>query len=139
MTDSIYPGLDLGLEIRSVHHQRLGETVLLWGGDSLDAFAVCHLGEDTEAGAGSCYVKFAVARPGPGAERVFDLVLDACETLAHQHGLGRMEAGVNLNRSRAYRTMLGRGFRAVMYGVAMHRNDSPAYNRPDVYIADDLR
>ena len=53
--------------------------------------------------------------------------------------LERMEAGVNLNRGQAYRSMLRRGFRTDGQGVAMHRPDSPAYNRPDVYIVDDWR
>jgi predicted N-acetyltransferase YhbS len=42
LTDSLYDGLDVTSEIRSVGDQNLGETVLLWGGDSLEAFAVCH-------------------------------------------------------------------------------------------------
>ena len=65
--------------------------------------------------------------------------MDACETFAAERGLRRIEAGVNLNRSDAYRQMLQRGFRTAMQGVAMHRPDSPAYNRTDVYIIDDLR
>ncbi|WP_167470569.1 hypothetical protein [Mycobacterium innocens] len=51
----------------------------------------------------------------------------------------RVEAGVNLNRGRAYRSMLRRGFTAESYGVSMHRPDAPAYNRPDTYVVDDLR
>ncbi|MEB3022107.1 GNAT family N-acetyltransferase [[Mycobacterium] crassicus] len=139
LTDSIYDGLDVGSDIRSVHEQQLGETILLWGGTSLDGFAVCHLGAGTEAGVQICYVKFAAARPGPGAERVFGRILAACEALAAQHALQRVEAGVNVGRSQAYRTMLDWGFRADSYGVSMHRPDSPAYNLRDVYIVDDLR
>jgi hypothetical protein len=54
-------------------------------------------------------------------------------------GLDRMEAGVNLNRSQAYRQMLARGFRTDIQGVAMHRPDLPAYNRADVLLVDDWR
>jgi predicted N-acetyltransferase YhbS len=139
LTSAIYDGLDVSAEIRSVHEEQLGETVLLWSGVSLDAFAVCHLGENTEAGAHTCYVKFAAARPGADAERVFTHLLAACEALAAQLGLRRLEAGVNVGRSRAYRCMLDSGFRADTYGVAMHRPDSPAYSRPDAYVVDDLR
>jgi RimJ/RimL family protein N-acetyltransferase len=139
LTDSIYEGLDVISEIRSVKDQKLGETLLLWGGDSLDAFAVCHCGEGTEAGRDTCFVKFAAVRPGPGAEDTFECLLDACETFAAERGLKRMEAGVNLNRSQAYRQMLRRGFRTDIQGVAMHRPDSPAYNRPDVFVVDDWR
>jgi hypothetical protein len=139
LTDSIYEGLDVTPEIRSVRAQSLGETILMWGGGLLDAFAVCHCGEGTEAGKNTCYVKFAAVRPGPGAENNFDRLLDACEALAAERGLQRMEAGVNLSRSGAYRRMLQRGFRTEIQGVAMHRPDSAAYNRSDVYLVDDWR
>lgn len=139
LTGSIYEGLDLTCEIRSVKDQNLGETVLVWGGDLLDAFAVCHGGEGTEAGRNTCFIKFAAARPGPGAENRFEHLLDASEALAAERGWQRMEAGVNLNRSQAYRQMLRRGFRTDIQGVAMHKPDSPAYNRPDAFVVDDWR
>jgi len=139
LTDSIYEGLDVSSEIRAVKEQSLGETLLLWGGDWLDAFAICHCGESTEAGRDTCFIKFAAVRPGPGADRAFESLLDGCEALAAKRGFGRLEAGVNLNRSQAYRQMLQRGFRTDIQGVAMHRPDSPAYNRPDVFVVDDWR
>lgn len=139
LTGSIYEGLDVTSEIQSVKEQNLGETVLMWGGDSLDAFAVCHAGEGSEAGRNTCYIKFAAVRPGPGAENKFEHLLDACEALAAERGLERLEAGVNLNRSQAYRQMLRRGFRTNVQGVAMHKPDSPAYSRPDVFVVDDWR
>ena len=126
-------------EIRSVKEQNLGETVLLWGGDSLDAFAVCHCGEGSEAGRNTCFIKFAAVRPGSDAENQFEHLLDVCEALAAERGLQRMEAGVNLNRSQAYRQMLRRGFRTDIQGVAMHKPDSHAYNRPDAFVVDDWR
>ncbi|VBA46008.1 hypothetical protein LAUMK191_00505 [Mycobacterium attenuatum] len=138
LTDEVYDGLDVSGEIRSVDTQQLGETVLLCSGDSLDAFAICHLGAGTEAGADACYIKFAAVSPRT-AEHVFGQLLDACETLAGQHGMRRVEAGVNLSRSLAYRSMLRHGFTAQSYGVSMHRPDAPAYNRPDTYVIDDLR
>lgn len=139
LTDSIYEGLDVTSEIRSVADQNLGDTILLWGGDSPDGFAVCHGGEGTEAGRNKCYIKFAAVRPGPGAERAFEHLLDGCEAFAAERGLERVEAGVNMSRSQAYRHMLQRGFRTDSQGVAMHRPDSPAYNRPDVFVMDDWR
>ena len=139
LTDSIFEGLDVSGEIRSVRDQQLGETVLLWDGDTLDAFAVCHCGEGTEAGSGSCYMKFAAVKPGTKADTIFEQLLNACETLAAEKGLEKVEAGVNLGRSGAYRRMLEQGFRTQIQGVAMHRDDLPGYNRPDVYIVDDWR
>ena len=139
LTNSIYDGLDVTREIRAAADQALGETLVIWDGDALDAFAVCHCGEGTEAGAGACYIKFAAVKPGSKAEKTFERLLDACEALASARGLQRVVAGANLNRSRAYRALLARGYRADAQGVAMHRPDSPAYNRPDVFIVDDWR
>ena len=139
LTDAIYAGLDLAGEIRAVQAQGLGETVLLDGDGRLDGFAVCHCGPGTEAGGGTCYVKFGAARPGPGAGATFERLLDACEALASARGLSRLVAGVNTARRDAYRRMLARGFRADLVGVAMERPDEPGYNRPDVYAMDDWR
>src|SRR5581483_3409468 len=49
LSDAIYSGLDLTSEIRAVKDRNLGDTLLVWSGSSLDAFAVCHCGEGTEA------------------------------------------------------------------------------------------
>lgn len=136
---SIYEGLDLAVEIQSVFSQNLGDTLLLWGGDRLDAFAICHCGEGTEAGRDTCYVKFAAVRPGAAAAKTFGVLLNACEALATERGLGRLEAGVNMARSEAYRYMLSQGFRTDFQGVVMHRPNLPAYNREDVFVVDDLR
>jgi hypothetical protein len=139
LTDSIYEGLDVTPEIHAVGGQNLGETLLLWDGDSLDAFAVCHCGEGTDAGRDTCYVKFAAVKPGTDSDNAFERLLDACESLATERGLVRLEAGVNLNRSKAYRQMLRRGFRTDIQGVAMHRPDTPAYNHLDIFVIDDWR
>lgn len=138
LTGTIYKGLDVTLEIRAAADQSLGET-LLWGGNALDALAVCHCGEGSEAGRDTCYVKFAAVRPTPNAGRAFERLLDGCEALAKERGLARVEAGTNLSRREAYRRMLERGFRTAIQGVAMHRPDSPGYNRPDVIAIDDWR
>ena len=139
LTDAIYDGLDLAGEIGSVQAQGLGETVLLDGGGRLDGFAVCHCGPGTEAGSGTCYVKFGAARPGPGAAEAFERLLEACEALAAFRGLSRIVAGVNTARGDAYRRMLARGYRADLVGVAMERPEEPGYNRADVYVMDDWR
>src|SRR5260221_12356932 len=52
VTDTLYPGLDLSEEIRTVHAQDLGDTVLINGPDGLTTFAVCHYGPRSEAGPG---------------------------------------------------------------------------------------
>ncbi|MGH3803675.1 MAG: hypothetical protein ACRDTD_26805, partial [Pseudonocardiaceae bacterium] len=116
-----------------------GDTVLLAGDRGLDGLAVCHLGAGSEAGDGVCYLKFGAVRPGPGAADRFERLLDACEGLAGERGLGRLEAGVNLARADAYARMIARGFRTGLQGVAMHRPSEAGYSRPDAYVIDDWR
>ena len=138
-TDTIYEGLDVGLEVRSVAHEALGETVLLWDEGRLAGLAVCHCGPGTEAGSGACYIKFAAVRRSPTASQDFDRLLDACEALAAQKSLSILVAGINTARHEAYRQMLARGFRTNHQGVVMQRGNEPGYNRPGVYLIDDWR
>ena len=106
LTNSIYEGLDVEREIRAVDQQRLGDTVLTWGGGELAGFAVCHAGAGTEAGSGKCYIKFGAVRSGPNAAQEFRRLLDACREFARSRGAGTLVAGVNLARLDAYREML---------------------------------
>ena len=139
LTDAVYEGLNVSGEIRAVATQNLGDTVLLWDDARLVGLAVCHCGPDTEAGSGTCYVKFGAVRPSPTAAQNFDRLLDACEELAAGRGLSRLVAGVNTGRHEAYSRMLERDFRTDFQGVAMHRPNEPGYNRADVYLIDDWR
>jgi predicted N-acetyltransferase YhbS len=139
LTGAIYEGLDLEREIGAVDVQGLGDTVLLRNRAGLAGFAVCHCGPGSEAGSGTCYVKFGAARPGPAAGEAFEQLLDACEALAAARGLSRLVAGVNMARHDAYRRMLARGFRTEILGVVLQRDNEIGYNRPDVYALDDWR
>lgn len=138
LTGSIFGGLDLTHEIQTADAQRLGDTVLLDGGQLLDGFAVCHCGAG-EAGSGVCYIKFGAVRPGPQAGQRFNALLDACETLAATRGFERVVAGVNTARHEAYREILGRGYRTWLEGVIMQRPNEHGYCRPGAYVIDDLR
>jgi N-acetylglutamate synthase-like GNAT family acetyltransferase len=139
LTDAIYEGLNVENEIRAVANQNLGDTILLWDNSKLVGFAVCHTGAGTEAGSGTCYIKFAAARPGKNAELNFNRLLDICEEMAAAENLTRFAAGVNMGRIEAYRQMLRHGFRTDMQGVAMDKPNEAGYNRPDVYLIDDWR
>jgi GNAT superfamily N-acetyltransferase len=140
VTDKIFDGLDVSLEIRSVADQYLGDTILLWDGPKLAAFAVCHVGPGTEAGSGTCYVKFAAVRPGSNSGRNFHRLLQAVEACARWSGAEKITAGVNLARREAFQTMIARGFRIQSQGVAMETGDaSSGYNRAGMYILDDWR
>jgi GNAT superfamily N-acetyltransferase len=139
LTGTIYEGLDVAHEIRSVAEQKLGDTVLLWSKSKLTGLAVCHSGAGTEAGSGVCYVKFGAIRPSADAEQDFNRLLDACEELASSQNVSRLAAGVNTARHKAYRQMLARGFRTDFLGVAMEKPNEPGYNRPDIFLIDDWR
>jgi len=131
--------LDLEREIMAVRNQRLGDTVLLWEGDTLVGVAVCHCGPGTEAGRDTCYIKFGAVRRGSGAENLFDKLLNGCEELAAMHGMTTVTAGVNSACHNAYRRMIVRGFRIDFQGVMMLRPNEPSFDRPDCYVMCDLR
>jgi GNAT superfamily N-acetyltransferase len=140
LTGAIFEGLDVSREIRAVADQSLGETVLVWDGANLAAFAVSHLGAGTEAGSGVCYAKFAAVRPGPRAQDNFLRLLHGVEFLAQSRGANKITAGVNLARREAFQALFGCGYRTKMQGLAMETGDaSSGYNRADVYILDDWR
>jgi GNAT superfamily N-acetyltransferase len=139
LTEAISPGLDVQGEIRAVHDQRIGETVLLRDGRELVAFAICHHGAGSEAGSGATFIKFGAARPGPKAARHFERLVAACEAFARIRGSKQLVAGINAARSEAHRIMRQLGFETTLEGVAMHRPDAPGHNRPDCFIIDDWR
>jgi hypothetical protein len=80
-----------------------------------------------------------LARPGPGAERRFGALLDACEALAVDHQADHVELGVNAGRHEAYAAVMARGYRAGLVGVSMHRANDEGYSRPGTWLIDDWR
>jgi GNAT superfamily N-acetyltransferase len=139
VTNTLYPGLDLAEEIRAVDDQGLGDTLLVAGADGIAGFAVCHYGPRSEAGAGTCFIKFGAVRDTPSAEKDYLRLLDACGSLAVAVGMGRVLAGANMARYEAYSHLVDRGFRTEIQGVAMNRKNDAGYCRPGVYIIDDWR
>jgi GNAT superfamily N-acetyltransferase len=139
VAETLYAGLDLSGEIGATQAQGLGDIVLVEGADSVVAFAVCHYGPRSEAGADTCFIKFGAVRDGPAAEHNYLRLLDACEALAVAACTSNLLAGANMARHEAYRHLVARGFRTVLQGVAMHRQNDPGYCRPGVYIIDDWR
>lgn len=139
LTDAVFEGLDLRREVAAVDTQGLGDTVLVPGDSGFDAVALCHCGPGSEAGDDICLIKFGAARPGPGAAARFERLLDACERLAAERGLGRLDAGMNLGRPDAYQRMIDRGFRIGLQGVTMHRPNESGYSHPGAYVIDDWR
>lgn len=139
LTATAFDGLNLEREIRAVENQNLGEVVLLDDSAGLAGMAVCHLGAGTEAGSRNCYVKFGMARPGPGAQQRFEELLKACETLAVDSEADHVELGMNTGRHEAYAAVLARGYRARLVGVTMHRANDEGYSRPGTWLIDDWR
>ena len=139
VTNTLYPGLDLSEEIRAADDQGLGDTVLVEGADGIAAFAVCHYGPRSEAGAGTCFIKFGAVRNTPAAEKDYLRLLDACGSLAATVRMGKVLAGVNMARHEAYGHLVNRGFRTEIQGVSMHRKNDAGYCRPGLYIIDDWR
>jgi hypothetical protein len=136
ITETLCPGLDLRQEIRTVHAQDLGDTLML---PDATGFAICHYGPRSEAGTGTCFIKFGAVRDGPAAETNYARLLDACEALAVANRLPSLLAGVNTARIEAYRHLIARGFRSSIQGIAMHRDNDACYCRPGVFIIDDWR
>ena len=139
VTETIYPGLDLSGEIATVDAQGLGDTVLLAGTGGLAAFAICHYGPRSEAGADLCFIKFGAVRATTTAEQDFGRLVDACEALALSVGMPALLAGANLARHEAYQYLVARGFRTALQGVHMHQRNEPGYCRPGIYVIDDWR
>jgi GNAT superfamily N-acetyltransferase len=139
LTNAVYDGLDVTREVEAADRQRLGDTLLLWEDERLAGVAVCHYGAGSEAGSGTCYVKFGAARPGAGASERFGRLLDACEALAVSQAAARLLAGVNTARHEAYEHLFAYGFRTEFQGVAMQRGNDAGYNRPGIFLIDDWR
>jgi hypothetical protein len=139
VADEIFPGLNLDTEIRSVLDQNLGDTILIRDNGTISGLAIIHLGKGSEAGTANAYIKFGAVRPGEGAEKRFDCLLAASESLAAQRNSPKITAGVNTARHPAYRQMLARGYRTAFTGVAMLRPNSPGFNRLDCFVIDDWR
>ena len=135
-TDAIYDGLEVSMEIRSVAAQKLWETILLWDEGKLAGLAICHCGQETEAGSGNCYIKFGAVLPGHRAGKNFACLIEACENMAKEKDLTKLVAGVNTARQETYKIMLNNNFKVSRYGIAMQRPNESDYNRPDSYIID---
>lgn len=140
ITEALYPGLDLGAEIRTATARRLGDTLLLSdGAGRIAGFAVCHWGPRSEAGEGCCYIKFGAVRPGSSAADHFAQLLESGRALASSVGMPNLLVGVNLAREDAYGHMKSSGFRTQIQVVTLHRPNEAAYSRPGLYVIDDWR
>jgi len=139
LTDAVCNGLDLTNEIEAVERERFGDTVIVRDGRDIVGFAVCHQGRGTEAGSGSCYVKFAAAAPGAAAPARLERLLAACDAFAASRGSATLVAGVSMGRAFAYRALRARGFRTGLQGVTMHRPSAAPFHGDGDFVLDDWR
>jgi GNAT superfamily N-acetyltransferase len=138
LASGLKKGLDPSEEIRAVLSLHIGEVILVYGRNALDAFAVCMHGAGSEGGAQTVYVKFAAARGGVGGADRFSQLLDAIEEYGLAHG-AEVEAGVSLTCRAAFERMRTRGYKAVTLGVAMQQPHGDGYNRAGAYVIGDWR
>lgn len=138
ITNAIAPGLEVSGDLDAVFDQELGATLVLPDAAGAAAFAVCHFGPRSEAGADVLYIRFAAVRPGAACARDFERLIAACEALALAEGLSKVMAGVNTAREQACRSLWSQGFKIELSGITMHRG-GPGYDRPEVHILDDWR
>ena len=140
VTDTIYPGLDLELEIKAVDKMNLGDTIILFD-DSKEiiGFAICHCGINTEAGDDKCYVKFGAVKTNSDSQRNFTNLLNACEEFTISKGLSVLVAGVSVGRYNAYQSMISQNFSIDFLGVSLHQPNNDSYNIENRYVMDDWR
>lgn len=134
ITNGLFAGLDLALEIEAVATQGTGETLLVEDDGGVAGFAVCHHGPGSEAGSNDCAVKFGAAATGAAFRSLLVALLD----YSAEVGAQRAAVSINTARERAYRSALEAGFTIAMLGVAMVRGDA-AYDHPDAWVLEDHR
>ncbi|MCA9827228.1 MAG: GNAT family N-acetyltransferase [Nitrosopumilus sp.] len=140
VANTIYPGLDLELEIKAVEKMNLGETVILFDENKeVSGFAICHCGINTEAGIDRCYVKFGAVKTNSYSQSNFMSLLEACEGLAAEKGLSVLTGGTSAGRYNTYMSMLKQNFSIDFLGVSLHQPNNDAYNVADRYVMDDWR
>jgi len=140
ITNTIYPGLEIELEIKAVDKMNYGDTVILFDENKeIVGFATCHCGTNTEAGNDKCYVKFGAVKADSESQSNFMNLLKACEGLTIAKGLSVLTGGVNAGRYNAYQYMLKQNFSIDFLGVSLHKPNNDAYNITDRYAIDDWR
>ncbi len=140
VTNTVYPGLDLQLEIKVVDKMGLGDTVILIDENKeIAGFAVCHCGINTEAGDDKCYVKFGAVKTNSDLQSNFMNLLNACQEFTISKGLSTLVAGTSMGRYNTYQSMLDQNFSIDFLGVSLHQPNNDAYNVADSYVIDDWR
>lgn len=139
LCDEVLAGFDPSPEIESIASGGLGDTLSVWRGERPVAFACAHAGAGSEAGSASCSIRLGVVEAGPSAERDLQRILEACEALARERGVSRLQAGVNTANAALYEGMLRAGFRIDLTGISMQRPNRPGFCDPAFWVFGDWR
>ncbi len=139
LCSAVFPGLDPCEEIDYASDQKLGDTVSISRDGRPVAFALAHVGTGSEAGSGVCALKLAVLEAGRDAEGDLGRLLDACEELGREIAAGRLQMGINAANTALYESVLRRGFRIALTGIAMQRPNRPGFCTPDRWVMGDWR
>ena len=133
IADTLYPGLDLTEEIRATQAQGLGDTVLLEGISGIAAFAVCHYGPRSEAGADACFIKFGAVRTGAAASTI----IFGCSMRARPGGRGWHAKRIRRSEYGSPRGLSKPGRSRISHGNS--RRDNASAQRSRLLPSGDLR
>lgn len=108
LVDEMLPGYDYTREIELTHEHSLGETLLMYEGDRLTGFALCHAAPLVEGrGREELRVLKAVARNQAG----FDLMIVQLADLARRSATARVAIRLQGEYSDVYQRLIGFGAR----------------------------
>ena len=134
-----YPGLDYGKELQAVKDSQLGDTLLLAVGERLYGFAICHTAADSEADAGSCYVKALLIDPAIDDQETLLALVEACEGYARMQQLQTVRLGVNLACWEGYQAVAARGYHMRQLRLRMVRPIDDLLSDPSPFHFNDWR
>jgi ribosomal protein S18 acetylase RimI-like enzyme len=134
-----YPGLDYSKELQAVKDFQLGDTLLLAVGERLYGFAICHTAADSEADAGSCYVKALLIDPAIDDQETLLALVEACEGYARMQQLRTVRLGVNLACWEGYQAVAARGYHMRQLRLRMVRPIDDLLSDPSPFHFNDWR
>jgi predicted N-acetyltransferase YhbS len=138
LTEAVVPGWDLTGEAVGTCRAGLGDVVVVHDARGLAGAAVLQTGAGSDAASGTCRVKVAVVRLGPGADVRMTRLLEAVDAEALHRGAPTVVATVSAADEPCARLLLNRGHMIVTQGVAMHRG-GVTHHRPGAWVLDDWR
>lgn len=117
LADALAPGYDFTHEIELTAELGLGDTVLVAGGDQLDAYALWH---SASLAADRSSDEMRVLKLAARHAGAFDAVLGAIEAGAAHAGLRRVVIRCQSRFDRAFRTLVARGYQVRWTDLRMH-------------------